>query len=116
MVVNSCPFSSLTECRQIFSLIAFLKTLGESLYLIPISLDVPAEINTDRHPYRKSLGVRSFESVRSDETFVRGQEFLTGSTSQTKVENVSSLRVRDPITLEKILESPIFLKSFQCVG
>ena len=43
--------------------------------------------------------MRGSESVGSDDTFIRGREFMTVSLSQAKVDKVSPFRVRAPITL-----------------
>ena len=50
-------------------------------------------------PRRMWFGVNTSVSVGSEETVVSGLEFITASTSQVKVDKVSSLSIVVPITL-----------------
>ena len=43
--------------------------------------------------------MRGSESLGSDDKFLKGREFMTASTWQTKVYKVSSLSLRDPNNL-----------------
>ena len=54
---------------------------------------------TDDLPRRKWFGVRGKGSFISLGTFVRGLEFVFASISHVTVQNISSVRIRDPMTL-----------------